>query len=524
MAGPQAVSGGGNPGGYVPCHYTAPAAGIYSVVFYGPDGDGVDTDGGALADIDLANANNFNAAQLATVAAWDVTVRANDTSIADLNGRVFATALAASTAGNGRPLNITFYVTTRDGFVYKVDTHGLDPNGFALFGNQLGFLDADGNGPLDHDVVGTTNSSQLTGLAGNVAFAPPQYPISFTPLAPDTLAALSIPATAVAPAISALSFAGNVALNTSVVGRGGTFHFTNTVAGVSEIIISRDGTDFDPGNPLNRVLRAARTAGVQTMAWDGKDNAGNDFPVGANYTLRASLHAGEYHFPLLDTENSTQGGPTITLQNPPGGTCPFGELVVHDRVLRRPRLPHERFDGFRRRNAGNGPVRAQPGRDQPQRPRDRLRQQRGAARVRRRQRRQHERPLHRLVRRRQRPRHLDVLPEHRAKRDAQHHQHSAARSGRDLQLVRRRVRDSAHQSRAGCARQRHRHGNHRHRAHESRPRHAHPTRRRQLHVHTRSRLRRSRRLQLHDHRHRRSNRERGRDIRHRAPRRPRGIR
>ena len=323
LAGPQAVTGGGNPGGYVPCHYAAPTTGIYSIVFYGPDGDGVDTDGGALADINLANANNFNASQLATVAAWDVTVRANDSSVTDLDGRVFTTALAASTAGNGRPLNITFYVTTLDGFVYRVQTRGLDPNGFALFANQLGFLDADGNGPLDHDVSGTTNSSQLTGLAGNVALAAPQYPISFSPLASETLAALGIPATAVAPAISALSFAGNVALNTSVVGQGGTFHFTSTTGGVAEIIISRDGVNFDPGNPLNRVLRATGVAGARTISWDGKDNSGNDVPIGANYAVRADLHAGEYHFPLLDAENSTQGGPTITLQNPPGGTCPF---------------------------------------------------------------------------------------------------------------------------------------------------------------------------------------------------------
>ena len=324
LAGPQAVTGGGNPGGYVPCHYTAPATGIYSIVFYGPDGDGVDTDGGALADINLANANNFNAAQLATIAAWDVTIRANDTSVTDINGRLFTTALAASTAGNGRPLNITFYVTTNDGFVYEVQTRGLDPNGFALYGNQLGFLDADGSGPLDHDVLGTTNSSQLTGLAGNVALAAPQYPISFTPLAPETLAALGIPTTPVSPAINTLSFAGSVGGNTSVVGQGGTFHYTTTTQGVTEIIISRNGSDFDPGNPLNRVLRVTQSAGAHTLGWDGKDNSGNDLPIGANYQVRADLHAGEYHFPLLDAENSTLGGPTITLQNPPGGTCPFG--------------------------------------------------------------------------------------------------------------------------------------------------------------------------------------------------------
>jgi uncharacterized repeat protein (TIGR01451 family) len=34
------------------------------------------------------------------------------------------------------------------------------------------------------------------------------------------------------------------------------------------------------------------------------------------------VHAGEYHFPFIDDENDPQGGPTITMLNPPGGVCP----------------------------------------------------------------------------------------------------------------------------------------------------------------------------------------------------------
>ena len=71
------------------------------------------------------------------------------------------------------------------------------------------------------------------------------------------------------------------------------------------------------------------SAGVQNIAWDGKDNSGAFMPVswtgngGDGYCFSATLHAGEFHFPLLDAENSVLGGPTITLLNPPGGTCPF---------------------------------------------------------------------------------------------------------------------------------------------------------------------------------------------------------
>ena len=49
---------------------------------------------------------------------------------------------------------------------------------------------------------------------------------------------------------------------------------------------------------------------------------------GDGYCFSATLHAGEFHFPLLDAENSVLGGPTITLLNPPGGTCPFATCTT----------------------------------------------------------------------------------------------------------------------------------------------------------------------------------------------------
>ena len=87
-------------------------------------------------------------------------------------------------------------------------------------------------------------------------------------------------------------------------------------------MISRDGVNFDPTNPLNRVLSGLKPAGTQTVSWDGKDNADDYFPEGGPYRFKVDVHAGEYHFPFIDDENDTQGGPTITMLNPPGGACP----------------------------------------------------------------------------------------------------------------------------------------------------------------------------------------------------------
>jgi uncharacterized repeat protein (TIGR01451 family) len=161
----------------------------------------------------------------------------------------------------------------------------------------------------------------LTGIQGGVSIALPSFPLFFEPPAAATVAALGIPATTTAPSISSVSFIGNQGGNVSLVNTGGTFTYTSNVSGVYSFVISRDGVSFDPTLPANRSLRGVRPAGSQSVSWDGLDNAGTPFPVGT-YQVRASIHAGEYHFPMIDVENDTQGGPTLTLLNPPGGTCP----------------------------------------------------------------------------------------------------------------------------------------------------------------------------------------------------------
>ena len=327
LAGPDTVPAGGVTNGYVPCYYQAPSTGVYSIAMVGPLGISSNTDATVAADVVLTNAGDFDASQSSSVAAWDVTLR--DTLIGAVShaGRVFTYVLALFTGGNGRPVDAVAYPVTLDGYRYLTDDRGMDPNGWVQFGNQVGFLDPDGATPLYHDAIaaaGTSGSAaaQLVSIQGGVLFAQPLFPIFFEPPDPVVLTALNIPLTPVAPAISSVGFSGTQNGSTSYFQTGGTFSFTANVGGVYQVVISHDGIDFDPDRPSNRVLRGVRAAGTQTVSWDGKDNAGSFFPVGANYPFRMALHAGEYHFPAIDDENSTLGGPAITLQNPPGGTCP----------------------------------------------------------------------------------------------------------------------------------------------------------------------------------------------------------
>ena len=392
LAGPRAVTGGGNPTGYIPCHVTAATTGIYKAIFYGPSGAASNSDpaGSYGADVNLTTAADFGAGQNSTASAWDVTVRAGDASTVDLTGRLFTYALSAITNGNGRPLNTTLYVTTLDGYRYRVDTNGLDPNGFLMYANERGFVDSDAVTPLDHDVLGS--NGPLTTLTGSVGLAAPEYPLSFEPLAAVTLTALGITSTPTAPAISNVSFTGKDPTRAAYVGEGGRFTFTQNVHATYSLVISRDGVNFDPGNPLNAVLRGITEAGTHTITWDGKDNVGDPFPIGAGYQVKAQVEGGVYHFPLIDAENSVLGGPSFTLLNPPGGTCPFGNAACTTAFY--DDRGYQTAGGTSVGTPRHGAVRAPPTDDRPQRSRQRLREYIGAASLRRESGEQHQRELH----------------------------------------------------------------------------------------------------------------------------------
>lgn len=336
LTGPRSVNSNANTSGYLPCYYQAPFTGIYDVVFYGPSGSNSGADGTVTSELNLTSSNNFNATQGSSVSAWDVTVRSSDPSSSnDLNGRLFSYYYALFTAGNGRPLYFSIYPVTTDGYQYEIRLNGLDPNGFVLYGNQVGFWDSDGKTPLYKNVIG--QDAGISNPDGNVSLARPQYATFFNPIDPAVLSyierfnpdgsveAQGIPLSPILPTVSGLSFTGTAGGNSSQFQTGGSFSFNTNIEGTYELIISRNGTDFNPENPQNRRLRGLMTvSGAQSISWDGRDNAGTSFPIGNNYPVQVRVRAGEYHFPMLDAENNIDGGPRIRLLN---GSNPLGNTM-----------------------------------------------------------------------------------------------------------------------------------------------------------------------------------------------------
>jgi hypothetical protein len=283
LNGPSAANAAPDSNHYRACYTQAATTGVYDVVLYGPDGVTSGADGTLPGDIALTDPGDLATTQKSGYAAWDLTVRRSSSSTTDVDGRVFTYAIGAFLGGNNKAWNARYYVTTLDGYRYRTDTNGLDPDGFVVYANSAGYLDPEGE-PLNHDVRG--GNGTLGTIQGGARLAPPEYPISFTPLDDDTLTALGIPTTPVPPVVNSTSFTGSIVGNSSSLGAGGTFNINSTAGGTYRVIISRTGNDFDPGKPTNRVLVARKAAGAQTITWNGKDNAGNDWPVGYDFVYR----------------------------------------------------------------------------------------------------------------------------------------------------------------------------------------------------------------------------------------------
>ncbi|CAM3503450.1 hypothetical protein [Paracidovorax anthurii] len=334
LAGPHSADGTATvANGYAPCAYRVPATGIHGVQFTA-----------ATSGNTNLNADIFNPlASTSTVAVWDVTVRPSAGSLADRNGRLFTYAWVAFAGVNNRPIFSRHDYVTLDGYRYSQSLAGLDPNGFALYANRLGFLD-DGR-PLYKGVRG--RDSYVTDLAPGLSAQRAEFPIFFSsvdPAAPHAaevdkvLAALQIPTVPRPPALSAVEFTGRAAGDgaTTRTGAGGTFRLTAADAATFQIVVSRDGADFSAANTANAVIAGIAGNGTQEVDWDGSDATGTPFPASATpYAYRAFARAGEIHLPMIDAENNGNGtgpatatfggGPTVTRLNGPqaGDTTVF---------------------------------------------------------------------------------------------------------------------------------------------------------------------------------------------------------
>jgi fimbrial isopeptide formation D2 family protein/uncharacterized repeat protein (TIGR01451 family) len=308
-------------GGYTPCQIVATETGIYEVEFHGPS----ETSTTDPTPVAVNDPFPTDGTQGATVAAWDITVTRNN---ARQPGRVFTNYLSLNMGGNSRfgvfedlGLNSILFVQTKDGYRYRVRLDRLDPGNFIFFGNNRGFIDKTDNSNLYHSITAT---DEALNFIGNVGLHLPTKDDTSTDVThrvffntPDNVALLGllISLTATLPqAPPDFKFTG-IAGNTTKVNQGGRFTFTTSQFGKYQIVIDTNGNG-NYGDSNDRILTGGIVSGLNTVNWDGRDQANTALPVGT-YNAKVYVTAGEYHFPLLDAE-SNAGGLRIIMENAPG--------------------------------------------------------------------------------------------------------------------------------------------------------------------------------------------------------------
>jgi uncharacterized repeat protein (TIGR01451 family) len=218
-------------------------------------------------------------------------------------------------------LTSILFVQTIDGYRYRVTLDRLDPGNFIFFGNNRGFIDKTDNSNLYRSI---TAPDEALNFIGNVGLHLPTLADTSTNVThrvffnrPDsvTLGGLGIPLTATLPqAPPDFKFTG-IAGNTTKVNTGGKFTFTTNQFGRYQIVIDTN-QDGIYGNSNDRILTGGIVSGLNTVNWDGRDQANIALLVGT-YNAKVYVTAGEYHFPLLDAE-SNAGGLRIIMENAPG--------------------------------------------------------------------------------------------------------------------------------------------------------------------------------------------------------------
>lgn len=284
----------------------------------------------------------------------------------EISGRVFANCLFLSTGQNSWTrddgldgvLYSTLYVLTDDGFIYEVELNGIDPYGFVMFANSRGLIDAttgmslyasardsDAKTEAKRDVVTDLRVKMPTGASKEVQFHLPNmgdteldvtYPIFFEKPSDDLPE--TIKPTAIVPdaRIEAFTFSGYNSQD-AYVNSGGVFTFEQYGADTFDIMISIDEyTVNGETRPASTVhLSGSCIDGVNYINWDGKDGNGYPLPAGtygqSNADFGASVtivtKAGEYHFPMIDIENSVNGVRVTRLTHPVIGYDANGDEI-----------------------------------------------------------------------------------------------------------------------------------------------------------------------------------------------------
>ncbi len=297
-----------NPGGYQSCQYTAPAAGIYPLMFTASA-----SVGGTNHELPLNNPNIPPQQQYAH--AWDATVR--DAGGSEQSGRLFTNAFMFWEVSDP---DQRFYIYTRDGYQYLLQYDEMGGMFYSFFINNKGVKTLATGEPtytswLSSAMGGTYNFHKPydPDTADDVThkiFINPPDPVVITGTngLRDTLGYSATPIGASPPS--------NLQFDGAPVGGGDGWAPNPPWAGNAIFTFdsapSLDGLEYSftiDANKNGSYDDAIdwRTSGIynsagNSISYDGLDGLGAPLGGNTSYPVRTASLAGELHFPMTDVE------------------------------------------------------------------------------------------------------------------------------------------------------------------------------------------------------------------------------
>ena len=217
-------------GGYTACELIASDAteGVWEITFIAPAPESWKFSSPVTSSVDWVQA-----ADVYTIAAWDISVQAEDG--APVEGRVYAQHLPLNMGGPNEPFASQLYIVTRDGYQYQIDYNDARGHTLLILANDVGFQNSSSDSPVYRSVKLDPLNTLNDGLPDGVKLKNPQagdsegastHKLFFAPPAGDLPVAAMLgtePAwlinNTIEPAIvSALTYTGSV-------GKTGSFFF-----------------------------------------------------------------------------------------------------------------------------------------------------------------------------------------------------------------------------------------------------------------------------------------------------------
>ncbi len=298
---------------YTPYTYTVTETGVYTFEFHSYNKGGTNKSAKRSDSFEKAKSGGI-------IAALNLTVF--DESGVEQHGRTYADFLSLQMTPATTGVVDTYYILTKDSYIYKMKFNDVRPYTYNFFSNNKGIYDSDTREIIYTSVKDTDNDNTFKRLGASYKYPGTkdtdmlksyyiflEYPdeklegeIYQKAVQPDPAKNLKF--------ISTVENTEGETVPGAYEGHGGYFSFEVDEATTATVRIEITGKDNKKYAPVE-ITQAVTPHTTNIIQWDGKDGNGEVIPAGEyninDFAFTVTTKAGEIHFPIIDMEFAPKG-------------------------------------------------------------------------------------------------------------------------------------------------------------------------------------------------------------------------